>query len=169
MMNSPQSPTAEGSSKIGKEPLHPYCNVCGWRKGGIDSWDGLKCKCGHSEPPMSTDDPANPAMPLDEARRAIGAMEFPGRIRATDLYEFMTDNEAEDYEDDHLLSCDTSQENDLRLMEEMARRYNAHRLLVNTVLKVQTDMLRTDFPDEQTRCTYVAGYIAATIHKVLEA
>jgi len=32
--------------------LHPYCNVCGWRKGGLDSWNGRACKCRLSEPPM---------------------------------------------------------------------------------------------------------------------
>lgn len=32
--------------------LHPYCNVCGWRKGGIDSWDGKACKCGHFAEPL---------------------------------------------------------------------------------------------------------------------
>lgn len=35
-----------------RRPLHPYCNDCGWRKGGADSWNGLTCKCGHSEPPI---------------------------------------------------------------------------------------------------------------------
>lgn len=25
--------------------MHPYCRVCGWRKGGVDSWDGKTCKC----------------------------------------------------------------------------------------------------------------------------
>ncbi len=30
---------------------HPFCQKCGWHKGGIDSWDGAKCKCGHREPP----------------------------------------------------------------------------------------------------------------------
>lgn len=34
------------------KPLHPFCNVCGWHKGGIDSWDGRRCKCGDYEPPM---------------------------------------------------------------------------------------------------------------------
>lgn len=29
--------------------VHPYCNACGWRKGGVDSWNGFACKCGHSE------------------------------------------------------------------------------------------------------------------------
>lgn len=30
--------------------LHPYCNDCGWRQGGADSWDGVKCKCGKTAP-----------------------------------------------------------------------------------------------------------------------
>lgn len=30
--------------------IHPYCNVCGWRKGGRDSWDGKACKCGDTAP-----------------------------------------------------------------------------------------------------------------------
>lgn len=34
------------------DQLHPFCKICGWRKGGPDSWDGKACKCGHSEPPM---------------------------------------------------------------------------------------------------------------------
>lgn len=33
--------------------LHPFCNTCGWRKGGRDSWDGQRCKCGHSALPFS--------------------------------------------------------------------------------------------------------------------
>lgn len=32
--------------------LHPFCKECGWRKGGLDSWDGHACKCGHYEPPL---------------------------------------------------------------------------------------------------------------------
>lgn len=35
--------------------MHPICNVCGWRKGGVDSWDGRRCKCGHAEPYMIID------------------------------------------------------------------------------------------------------------------
>lgn len=31
--------------------LRPYCKICGWRKGGVDSWNGVACKCGHTEPP----------------------------------------------------------------------------------------------------------------------
>lgn len=36
------------------EPVHEFCNVCGWRKGGIDSWDGKRCKCrrGHNTGPV---------------------------------------------------------------------------------------------------------------------
>lgn len=33
-------------------PFHPFCNACGWRRGGVDSWDGLRCKCGFSEQPI---------------------------------------------------------------------------------------------------------------------
>jgi hypothetical protein len=40
--------TAATTSK----PLHPFCNACGWRKGGLDSWDGHRCKCGLYEPPI---------------------------------------------------------------------------------------------------------------------
>lgn len=32
------------------KPMRPYCNKCGWRKGGPDSWNGVTCKCGHDEP-----------------------------------------------------------------------------------------------------------------------
>lgn len=35
----------------------PYCKVCGWRKGGVDSWNGKACKCGHSEPPIQPIEP----------------------------------------------------------------------------------------------------------------
>lgn len=31
--------------------LHPFCRKCGWRRGGVDSWDGRACKCGVSELP----------------------------------------------------------------------------------------------------------------------
>jgi hypothetical protein len=27
------------------QPFHPFCQVCGWRKAGTDSWDGHGCKC----------------------------------------------------------------------------------------------------------------------------
>ncbi len=40
------------------QTLHPYCQVCGWRKGGPDSWDGKQCKCGHFAPPIETLVPA---------------------------------------------------------------------------------------------------------------
>lgn len=38
------------------KPLRPYCNKCGWRKGGPDSWDGVSCKCGDNEPPIKNVD-----------------------------------------------------------------------------------------------------------------
>lgn len=31
---------------------HPMCNICGWRKGGTDSWDGSACKCRLRAPAM---------------------------------------------------------------------------------------------------------------------
>jgi hypothetical protein len=34
--------------------LHPFCRVCSWRKGGRDSWDGVRCKCKLSAPPYFT-------------------------------------------------------------------------------------------------------------------
>lgn len=36
----------------------PICHVCGWRKGGVDSWDGKACKCGLSEPARDVGDRA---------------------------------------------------------------------------------------------------------------
>lgn len=30
--------------------LHPMCRECGWRMGGLDSWDGARCKCRKSAP-----------------------------------------------------------------------------------------------------------------------
>ena len=38
-----------------KKPLHPYCRECGWRKGGLDSWNGKACKCGFYEQPISAE------------------------------------------------------------------------------------------------------------------
>lgn len=68
--------------------LHPFCNKCGWRKGGVDSWDGRACKCGHSAPAMTliTDEIARGAAPciatdvhlidaLDGFNAALDAME----------------------------------------------------------------------------------------------
>ena len=34
------------------QATHPYCQICGWRKGGMDSWDGKSCKCGDWEPAL---------------------------------------------------------------------------------------------------------------------
>ena len=39
------------------KPLRPYCQACGWRKGGPDSWNGVTCKCGHSAPPIRKVEP----------------------------------------------------------------------------------------------------------------
>ena len=32
--------------------VRPLCRVCGFAKGGLDSWDGQACKCGLTEPPI---------------------------------------------------------------------------------------------------------------------
>ena len=37
--------------------VRPYCQKCGWRKGGPDSWNGGACKCGHREGPIKFVDP----------------------------------------------------------------------------------------------------------------
>lgn len=36
------------------KPDREFCRACGWRKGGVDSWDGVACKCGHTEPSRTT-------------------------------------------------------------------------------------------------------------------
>jgi len=54
-------------------PLRPFCNECGWRKGGRDSWDGHACKCDHSEPPTRDveERPANESTPQTEQRAPL--------------------------------------------------------------------------------------------------
>ena len=49
--------------------LHPYCQTCGWRKGGLDSWDGKLCKCGLWEPPNAPTAPATPLMHPSEVNQ----------------------------------------------------------------------------------------------------
>ena len=34
--------------------LTPMCNTCGWRKGGLHSWNGRACKCGISSQTFRT-------------------------------------------------------------------------------------------------------------------
>jgi hypothetical protein len=33
-------------------PIHPLCYICGYRKGGTESWDGHRCKCGWMAAPI---------------------------------------------------------------------------------------------------------------------
>jgi hypothetical protein len=35
-------------------PHFEFCGRCGWRKGGLGSWNGRACKCGHSGTPQTT-------------------------------------------------------------------------------------------------------------------
>ena len=42
----------ERTFRIDPAILYPFCNTCGWRKGGIDSWDGARCKCGQMSAPL---------------------------------------------------------------------------------------------------------------------
>lgn len=41
---------------MSKQPLRPFCQRCGWRKGGPDSWNGVTCKCRHNEQPIENVD-----------------------------------------------------------------------------------------------------------------
>lgn len=52
------NPRGTAAHTPGPQTLHPYCRACGWRKGGPDSWDGKRCKCGLYEPPLQTLMPA---------------------------------------------------------------------------------------------------------------
>lgn len=48
------------------EPMphdHRFCKVCGWRQGGIDSWDGKACKCGIRSIALPIGDPSVSYMP----------------------------------------------------------------------------------------------------------
>lgn len=68
------------------EALHPYCNSCGWRKGGRDSWSGSACKCGHWEPPIGATmaEWRNTSDSLIEVGRAMSEIEQNFRhVRAT--------------------------------------------------------------------------------------
>lgn len=54
---------------LAKPVKHPFCTICGWRKGGVDSWDGERCKCGMSAPALEVD---SYGRPLTEAEKATG-------------------------------------------------------------------------------------------------
>lgn len=81
------------------------------------------------------------------APRNMTLQEFPTVIRATDLGEFLTDEDSEDTSDDVLLCCSDldgpvqPDSSAMELMEEMARRYNAHVKL----LAALTDIVRAEW------------------------
>lgn len=35
-----------------KRHKRPMCQTCGWRRGGVDSWDGVRCKCSLTALPL---------------------------------------------------------------------------------------------------------------------
>lgn len=46
-------PGCESCDKLSRprQPIHPPCPRCGWRMGGVDSWNGRACKCGKTAAP----------------------------------------------------------------------------------------------------------------------
>lgn len=40
--------TALDEKAAGPKMFYPMCRACGWSMGGLDSWDGHRCKCGKS-------------------------------------------------------------------------------------------------------------------------
>lgn len=48
MGNRPTDPKLVASHEQPK-PFYPFCRVCGWRTYGVDSWDGMSCKCKHPD------------------------------------------------------------------------------------------------------------------------
>lgn len=66
------------------KPKHPFCHVCGWRKGGVDSWDGRACKCGLSEPAMRHCERCNGigTVPHDIGQRACPKCSGSGLVAA---------------------------------------------------------------------------------------
>lgn len=76
--------------------------------------------------------------------------EFPALIRATDLGEFLTDQDSEEVSDDVLLCCSDldgpvqPDSSAMELMDEMARRYNVHAELLAALLAVMPQLEECD-------------------------
>jgi hypothetical protein len=70
--------------------LHPFCNICGWRKGGLDSWNGTTCKCGHSEPPIVRTEPLVPWIVMTSSAKMPSSVKSAYRnvalVRLTEEY-----------------------------------------------------------------------------------
>lgn len=47
----------QARESLNPKQFRPFCKDCGWRKGGIDSWNGAACKCGHNEPVIDMKEP----------------------------------------------------------------------------------------------------------------
>lgn len=39
-----------------RQMFYPMCRTCGWSMGGLDSWDGNRCRCGTSVPGVPLDE-----------------------------------------------------------------------------------------------------------------
>lgn len=61
-------------------PLHPFCNKCGWRKGGVDSWNGRACKCGCSEAAFHYRDEPDPERETKSAQDERGCGSLNERV-----------------------------------------------------------------------------------------
>jgi hypothetical protein len=49
---------------------HPMCTRCGWRMGGLDSWDGARCRCGKNE---SLEVHIDPSRPVQVSKQGLKA------------------------------------------------------------------------------------------------
>lgn len=61
---------------------HPFCRVCSWRKGGVDSWNGRTCKCGLSSLPYFVCDACGGlgTVPHDVGSQPCGSCDGSGLI-----------------------------------------------------------------------------------------
>lgn len=53
-------PLKLATTELNPRQFRPFCKECGWRKGGPDSWNGVTCKCGETEPVLTSADEIPP-------------------------------------------------------------------------------------------------------------
>lgn len=71
------------SAKRDPFPLMPFCKICGWCKGGQDSWDGKACKCGFVCLPNDYLTPIIRDLTYNMAVTLRNSHEFPDQGRVT--------------------------------------------------------------------------------------